>query len=280
MSEQTSHAGRRIFRVSVEEQDLTLTVCGHRLRVRWFAPRQSPLQPVIVLLHEGLGSVTQWRTFPQRLAAATRCAVVAYDRFGHGASQRLDHPRQAGFLKDEAEQALPELLDGLGIGQAILFGHSDGGSIALLFAAAYPERTVALISEASHVFAETDTAQGFADVLVAFETGDLRARLARHHGENVDSMFRGWIDVWSSPAMRDWRITDRLAMVRCPVLVIQGENDDHCSPAQAELIAAGVRAGAEYWIVPNCGHAPHIEATDAVAERAAAFIRRFAPLEA
>jgi pimeloyl-ACP methyl ester carboxylesterase len=266
--------------MSVEEQDLTLTVCGHRLRARWFALRQSPLQPVIVLLHEGLGSVTQWRSFPERLAAATGCAVVAYDRFGHGASQRLDRPRHAGFLNEEAEQTLPELLDGLGIGQAILFGHSDGGSIALLFAAAYPDRTVALISEAAHVFAEADTAQGFVDVLAAFETGDLRARLARHHGENVDSMFRGWADVWRSPAMRDWRITDRLAMIRSPVLVIQGENDDHSSRAQAEQIIAGVRGGAECWIVPGCGHAPHIEAMDCVAERTAAFISGFVPLEA
>lgn len=257
-----------------DERDLRVRICGHELRVRWSAPRRTRGQPVIVMLHQGLGSITQWRDFPERLAAVTGCAIVAYDRWGHGRSEGLTLPRSADFLNEEAERALPELLDRLEIEQAVVYGHSDGGSIALLFGAACPERAKAIVSEAAHVFSEAGSASGFAQVIAAFETGDLRQGLARHHGDNVDAMFRGWADVWQSPAMRNWRMTDRLPAIRCPVLVLQGENDDHGSPGQVEAIVKGVSGPVESWFVPGCGHSPHLEATDAVVERTAAFISR------
>jgi pimeloyl-ACP methyl ester carboxylesterase len=257
-----------------DERDQWVSVCGHDLRVRWCVPRRDPGQAVIVMLHQGLGSVTQWRDFPQKLGAATGCAVVAYDRWGHGRSDRLTLPRSPGFLSDEAERALPELLDRLELANAVLYGHSDGGSIALLFAAAFPQRTIAVISEAAHVFSEAHSASGFAEVVAQYDKGDLRQRLARHHGENVDAMFRGWVEAWQHPTMRDWRMTDRLPAIRCPVLAIQGENDDHGSPGQVEAIVSGVSGPVESWFVPGCGHAPHLEAADAVLERSAAFLRR------
>lgn len=257
-----------------DERDLRLMAGGHELRVRWFAPRRTPDQAVILLLHQGLGSVTQWRDFPEKLATATGCAVVGYDRWGHGLSERLVLPRPASFLDDEATRALPELLDKLELGKVTVYGHSDGGTIALLFAAAFPDRVLAVVSEAAHVFAEVDSVSGFAEVIAAFEKGDLRQRLARHHGDNVDAMFRGWADAWGSPAMQDWRITDRLQAIRCPVLVIQGEKDDHGSPAQVEAIVNGVSGPAESWFVPGCGHSPHLEAMEAVVERSTDFICR------
>ena len=256
------------------ERDLRVSAGGHELQVRWFSARREPGLPVIVLLHQGLGSVTQWRSFPERLAAATGCAVVGYDRWGHGRSERLAGPRPASFLDDEAEHTLPELLDRLGLGKVVVYGHSDGGTIALLFAAAHPDRALAVVSEAAHVFSEVNATGGFAEVVAAFETGDLRQRLARHHGENVDAMFRGWVGVWQSPAMRDWRMTDRLPAIHCPVFALQGENDEHGSAAQVEAIVNGVSGPAESWFVPGCGHSPHLEATGAVAERSAAFIGR------
>jgi pimeloyl-ACP methyl ester carboxylesterase len=258
--------------------EVMLVAGGHRLKARWFAGAGRPGRPAIVLLHQGLGSLTQWRGFPERLAAAAGAAVVGYDRWGHGGSEPLGGPRSPDFLAEEAERTLPEVLDRLGLADAVIYGHSDGGTIALLFAAAHPGRVRALVSESAHVFAEAHSAQGFADTIAAFETGDLRARLARHHGASVDTMFRGWADVWRSPAMRDWRITGRLAAIRSPVLVIQGERDDHCLPAQAEEIARGVGGPSELWIVPGAGHAAHLEATEAVAARVAAFVDRILPL--
>lgn len=264
--------------MSRTHEDLFVVAGGHRLRVRWFAARRRPEQGVIVMLHQGLGSVGQWRDFPENLAAATGCAVVGYDRWGHGGSDPLTLPRPADFLDQEAQHTLPDLLDSLGLGRVTLYGHSDGGSIALLFAAARPERTVAVISEAAHVFSEANAATGFAAVVAAFETGDLRQRLARHHGDNLDAMFRGWADIWRSPAMRGWRMTDRLPAIRCPVLVMQGANDDHGTLAQVEAIASGVSGPTETWIVPGCAHSPHLEASAAVVGHCAAFLGRVLPL--
>lgn len=258
-------------------RDLSLIACGHRLRARWFAPRRPETQDVIVLLHQGLGSITQWRTFPGSLAAATGCAVVGYDRWGHGGSERLVLPRAPAFLQEEAESALPQVLDGLGLDRAIIYGHSDGGTIALLFAAAFPRRARAVISEAAHVFSEVGATGGLTGVVADFESGDLRRRLERHHGDNVESMFRGWADLWRSPAMRDWRMTDRLAAIRCPVLALQGSDDEHGSIKQVEAIVTGVGGPVENWIIPGCGHSPHLEATEAVARRCAEFTARYLP---
>ena len=257
-----------------DNRDSKVSAAGHQLRVRWFAARQSPNQPVIVLLHQGLGSVSQWRSFPETLAAATGCAVVGYDRWGHGGSDVLTGARPSHFLETEAREALPEVLDALEIARPIIYGHSDGGSIALEFAASFPDRPLATISEAAHVFSEVNASGGFDEVVAAFETGDLRPRLERHHGANVDAMFWGWVNIWRSPQMQGWRMTNRLHRIRCPLLVMQGTNDEHGSPAQVETIAAEVSGPVETWMAPGFAHSLHLEATDAVADKCAAFLRR------
>ncbi len=258
-----------------DNRDVFLIAGGHRLRARWYAPRSRPDQTVIVLLHQGLGSVSQWRNFPETLAETSGCAVVGYDRWGHGASDPLVGDRSPSFLKEEAERTLPEVLDALGLDRVVLHGHSDGGSITLLAAAALGDRVQAAVSEAAHVFSEVNATDGFGEVEAAFATGDLRQRLARHHGDNVDTMFHGWVRIWRSPAMRDWQMTDHLGGITCPTLVIQGTNDEHGSIAQVEAIAAGVSGPVETWMVPGIGHSPHLEATQAVADRCTAFLRRF-----
>ncbi len=245
---------------------------GHRLRSRWFARKPRPDAPVILFLHQGLGSVTQWRRFPEQLAAASGCAAVGYDRWGHGASEPLILPRSPDFLEREAERALPDVLDTLGLDRVVLYGHSDGGTIALLAAAAHPHRISAVISEAAHVFAEAGTAAGFTRVIADFEEGGLRNALGRHHGDNVDNMFHGWADAWRSPAMQSWSMIDKLPAVRCPTLVIQGADDSHGSPAQVETIAHGVTGPVETLVMPGVGHAPHLEATETVVARVAEFL--------
>ena len=256
-----------------DNRDLFVMAAGHRLRVRWFAARSSD-QPVIVLLHQGLGSVSQWRSFPEVLAASTGCAVVGYDRWGHGGSDALEGPRPANFVEIEAREALPDVLDALKIARPIIYGHSDGGSTALEFAASFPDRPLATISEAAHVFSEVNASSGFDEVVAAFETGDLRPRLERHHGSNVDTMFWGWVNIWRDPQMRNWRMTDRLHNIRCPLLVLQGANDEHGSPLQVETIAKEASGPVETWMAPGLAHSMHLEAADVVAERCAAFLRR------
>lgn len=204
----------------VPADEFDLVIDGKALKLRWFAARATPHAPVIVLLHQGLGSITQWRSFPAALAAATDCAVLAYDRLGHGRSARLSGPRQPDFLDREAKEVLPAILDAVGIERPLLYGHSDGATIALMFAAAFPDRPQAVISEAAHVFSEVEANGGIAQLAADYRTGDLRDRLARHHGENVDSMFEAWATIWQSPSMSAWSMTERLQQIRAPLLLI------------------------------------------------------------
>ena len=224
-----------------------------------------------MLLHEGLGSVAAWRGFPARLAERTDRAVIAYSRLGYGRSDAAPLPRPVTFMHDEARARLPAVLDALAPGPVTLYGHSDGGSIALLAAASHPERVEALILEAPHVFVEALSVASIERMRVQFETGDLRTRLARLH-DSVDIAFRGWNDVWLSPEFRGWNIEDQLPLVTCPVLVIQGDDDEYGTPAQVEAIARQVRGRVTVRMLPACGHAPHRERPEAVLDAVAEFI--------
>lgn len=246
---------------------------GRPIHLTWCVPRRAPSDQVIVLLHQGLGSVTQWRGFPEALGAATGHAVLAYDRIGHGRSARLDGSRAPDFLDHEAHHVLPHLLDALQIERPVLYGHSDGGTIALSFAAAFPTRPAAVISEAAHVFSEVDATGGIAALADDFQTGTLREKLARHHGDNLDTMFNAWVEIWTAPEMRDWSIVDRLSDITCPLLLIQGEADEHGTIAQIEAIASRARGATETWLIPGCGHMPHLAQPDAVARRVSDFLQ-------
>lgn len=255
----------------------TILMQGRPLHARWCVPRRTPNDQVIVLLHQGLGSVTQWRRFPDVLGDATGSAIMAYDRIGHGRSARLEGPRDPDFLDFEATCVLPHLLDALQIERPVLYGHSDGGTIALSFAAAYPKRPAAVISEAAHVFSEVDATGGIAALAEDFQTGTLRAKLAQHHGDNVDAMFNAWVEIWTSPAMRNWSIVDRLDDIICPLLLMQGEADEHGTIAQIDAIASRARGATETWLIPECGHMPHIAQPDTVARQVSEFLRGLPP---
>lgn len=226
----------------------------------------------MVFLHEGLGCIAMWKDFPARLCERLGCEGVVYDRWGYGRSEAFDRPRTVRYLHDEAELFLPEVLDALAVPRALLFGHSDGGTIALLFAAAHPERTAALVTEAAHVFVEEVTLAGIKAAGEAYATTDLPRRLARYHGEKTDGVFKAWYDTWLSPEFRSWNIEAALPRITAPILILQGAEDEYGTPSQVEAIARGVGGPATSAILPGCAHVPHLQAPDLVLDRVAAFV--------
>jgi len=231
---------------------------------------QSPGAPTLVMLHEGLGSLSMWRDFPQRLADHLECRVLVYSRPGYGQSTPLSAPRAVSYMHDEAWLTLPELLERLRIERPILFGHSDGGSIALIHASRHPVRGI--VALAPHVFVEGLSIASIAATRVAFDTGDLRKRLARHHAD-VDGVFRGWNDIWLDPDFRSWNIEDLLPAIRCPILVIQGEDDEYGTVEQMRRIAQHA-PHVELELLAHCGHAPHRDQPDQVLEAVHRWLQR------
>ncbi len=229
-----------------------------------------PARPAIVLLHEGLGSVTLWRDLPRQLAERTGCAVVAYSRYGYGRSDVLREKREPEYMHHEGEVVLPALLAELGIERPILFGHSDGASIALIYAGTHPGAVRALVLEAPHVFVEEISVRSIAAAKTAYATTELPRKLARHHAD-ADATFFGWNDIWLDPRFRDWNVESYAARVRVPVLLIQGDADEYGTAAQLEAIAAAI-PGAQTLMVPGAGHSPHRDAPELVIDRVAAFI--------
>lgn len=247
-----------------------LTAGGHRLEYRRLPGRRSGA-PCLVLLHEGLGSVGLWRDFPEKLAAATGCPVLAYSRYGYGGSDPLRAPRPLHYLQDEALLVLPELLEALAVEAPLLVGHSDGASIALLHAADAPRPPLGLVAMAPHVFVEEITVAGIRRAGEAFREGGLAERLARHH-RDAEATFRGWHDTWLRPEFRAWNIEDRLPGITAPLLLIQGEDDEYATLAQLDAIEAGVSGPHSRLVLPGCGHVPQREREAEVLAAIAAFV--------
>jgi pimeloyl-ACP methyl ester carboxylesterase len=248
-------------------------VAGHRLEVLHHPP-PDPGAATIVFLHEGLGSAGQWKDFPSRLSALCGCGFLTYSRWGYGGSDARPRPWPADFLEDEATVVLPELLAAEGITRPVLFGHSDGGTIALMYAAAVPDGVRGVISEAAHVMLEDIGIEGITRARDSFLHGDLRARLLRQHGDHAEDTILGWTGNWLRPDMRAWDIRERLRAIRCPVLVIQGRDDDFGTLEQVEAIVSHAGGPAERLILDGCGHIPHRERQREVLDAAASFIRR------
>jgi pimeloyl-ACP methyl ester carboxylesterase len=226
------------------------------------------------LLHEGLGSIAMWRDFPERVAQATNCDVVVHSRYGYGNSNPLAEPRSARYMHDEALIALPEFLDQLRIDRPILIGHSDGGSIALIHAGAAARPVTAVVTLAAHVMVEEVSIASIAAAKTTYETTNLRARLARHHAD-VDSAFWGWNRIWLAPEFRDWNIEQYLPHIACPVLAIQGEDDEYGTMEQMRRIGAQI-ADVELLEIENCRHSPHIDQPEAVLAAVTRFVGRIA----
>jgi pimeloyl-ACP methyl ester carboxylesterase len=232
--------------------DEFVTAGGHRLEIREIAGRAD--LPTLVFLHEGLGSTALWKDFPDKLAAATAASALVYSRYGHGRSDRLTGDRTVDYMHVEALKTLPELRRKLRLDRVVLVGHSDGASIALIHAARWPVR--GLILEAPHVFVEDVTVASIAEAKRAYETTDLGKRLARYHDDS-DSTFWGWNKIWLQPDFRTWNIESVLPGVRCPVLAIQGGEDEYGTLDQLDAVGRGVTGPFEKLVMADCRHAPH-----------------------
>jgi pimeloyl-ACP methyl ester carboxylesterase len=244
-----------------------------RLEYRMIGPRPADA-PTLVLLHEGLGSVSLWGDFPDRLAAATGAGVFVYSRAGYGKSSPAKIPRPVTFMHEEARAVLPRLLDAIDFRRGILVGHSDGASIAAIYAGSVQDHRVrGLVLIAPHFFTEDVGIAEIARAREAYARGDLRGKLARWHAD-VDNAFRGWNDVWLDPDFRKWDITDELAYIRVPVLLVQGEDDQYGTVAQIEAAERECYCPVEVKLLPTIRHAPHREAPEATLRAVSEFVAR------
>jgi pimeloyl-ACP methyl ester carboxylesterase len=228
--------------------------------------------PPLVLLHEGLGSVSLWRDFPEALAAATGRRTVAYSRRGYGRSPPIDRPRSTDYMHREALDVLPAFLKAHGLTKPILVGHSDGASIALIHAGAGHVLT-GLVAMAPHVFVEDFAITSIAAAREAWATTDLKERLQRHH-DDVEGAFLGWNDIWLDPAFRAWNIERYLEGVACPLLLIQGKDDEYGTMAQLDAVEAQVRGPVERVELEECRHSPHRDQRERTLDAIAAFVER------
>jgi pimeloyl-ACP methyl ester carboxylesterase len=235
--------------------------------------------PLIVFLHEGLGSLAMWRDFPQQLCAAVGARGLVYSRPGYGRSTPREPEEAWGldFMHRQAHEVLPALLDALGLQdeKPWLFGHSDGGSIALLSAAKFSARLAGAIVLAPHIVVEDLSVDSIAKAKTAYETTDLRQRLARYH-DDPDSAFWGWNRIWLHPPFKQWSIEDEIASIACPLLAVQGLDDEYGTLEQIRGIARRV-PHTELLELPDCGHSPHKDQPARLIEAAAAFIQRHTP---
>ena len=228
----------------------------------------NPEAPLIVFLHEGLGSISMWRDFPQKLCAATGCRGLVYSRPGYGASTPSEPHEHWGpdFMHQQAFDVLPALLKALKINAAQdkpwLFGHSDGGSIALLYASKFPDQIAGAMVLAPHLFVEDISVSSIAAVRQTYLESDLRQKLARYHAD-PDSAFWGWNDVWLSAAFRQWNIEADVKRILCPVVAIQGLDDEYGTLAQVYQISAHAPQ-AQVLALAHCGHSPHKDQLEAV----------------
>lgn len=228
----------------------------------------------LVLLHDSLGCVTLWRDWPELLAERLQCDVVVYDRVGYGLSDKMDTTnRGKDYLKQEAV-FLKDLLEELELERVALFGHSDGASIALLFAAIYPDHTLALVAEAAHIFVEKVTLEGVQAAKTAYETTDLAERLVKYHGTKVDDVVRAWVDTWLSSEYQDWTVEEEMKGILSPLLFIQGDQDEYGSLDQVEKTIAKAQGIAEKVIFPNVGHTPHKEIKEQTLEVIVSFFQK------
>ena len=243
----------------------------HSLEYRMVGPRPNA-GPTIIMLHEGLGCVGLWGDFPDRLQKATGCGVFVYSRAGYGQSSPVKLPRPLSYMHDEARDVLPALLDTIGFRRGLLLGHSDGASIATLYAGTHQDHRVGgLVLIAPHFFTEDMGIAAIEEARKAYETGDLRQRLARWHG-NVDNAFYGWNGAWLDPEFRKWDITQALAYIRVPMLIVQGEHDQYGTVKQIEAAERDCYCPVEVALLPKARHSPQRDAPEAALQAISAFV--------
>jgi pimeloyl-ACP methyl ester carboxylesterase len=233
----------------------TIHAAGHEIEYDLLNPDGEA--PWVVFLHEGLGCIDLWRGFPDDVAAATGRPVLVYSRYGYGTSDVFTEPRGVDFMHHEALVTLPEVLRSFGIERPILVGHSDGASIALIYAGAgHPVAGIAAF--APHVFVEPEAIASIEVARERFATTDLANRMGRYHRDPV-ATFRGWNDIWLDPAFKEWDITEYLPQISCPVLLVQGLDDEYGTLAQLDTVEKAVTGPVERLELSDCRHSPHID---------------------
>jgi pimeloyl-ACP methyl ester carboxylesterase len=249
-----------------------LIVGKNRLEIAWHGPGPEEA-PTLVFLHEGLGCVSLWRDFPAKLSAATGCGAFVYSRLGYGKSDPCELPRPLRFMHTEGLKVLPRVLAAAGIKECILVGHSDGGSIAIVYAGGTPAVPLrGLITEAAHVFCEQLSVDSIQFAKEQYENKDLRRQLSKYHGANTECAFRGWNDVWLHPDFMNWNIEEYLPGIKVPMLAIQGQDDQYGTGAQLTAIGRQAGGSPETLMLPVCRHTPHVEQEAATLNAMQAFI--------
>jgi pimeloyl-ACP methyl ester carboxylesterase len=257
---------------SLADQGL-LEIGPQQLEYRWLGPRPGAA-PTLILLHEGLGCVGMWGDFPETLQAATGCGVFAYSREGYGRSSPAKLPRRLDFMHVEARDTLPKILDAIGFQRGLLVGHSDGASIAAIYGGSVQDHRIAgLVLMAPHFIVEDVTRASIVEVRTAFDTTDLRARLARYH-DDVDATVHGWTDVWVKGDFRSWDLTEDLAYIRIPMLIIQGEDDHFGTIRQIEIAQEECYCPVEVVMLRGVRHVPHREGTAPTLAAIVDFVQR------
>jgi pimeloyl-ACP methyl ester carboxylesterase len=250
-----------------------LDIGSQRLEYRMIGPRPDEA-PTLVLLHEGLGCVGLWGDFPDKLQAATGAGVFVYSRGGYGKSSPVALPRPLSYMHDEARETLPRLLDEIGFQRGLLIGHSDGASIAAIYAGSHQDHRIGgLVLMAPHFFTEDSGIASIVEARKAYESGDLRSRLSRWHTD-VDNAFKGWNGAWLDPGFREWDITEQLTYIRVPILIVQGEDDQYGTVKQIEAAQEECYCPVEVAPLPNAKHSPQRDAPEATLKVISEFVAR------
>jgi pimeloyl-ACP methyl ester carboxylesterase len=250
-----------------------LHIGQQKLEYRMIGPQPGEA-PTLVLLHEGLGCVGLWGDFPDKLQKASGCGVFVYSRAGYGKSSPVKLPRPLTYMHEEAREVLPRLLDAIGFQRGLLIGHSDGASIAAIYAGSYQDHRIgALVLIAPHFFTEDSGIKSIEQAREAYATTDLRAKLARWHAD-VDNAFKGWNGAWLDPGFRKWDLTEFLAYIRVPVLIVQGEDDEYGTVKQIEVARQECYCPVEVALLPGAKHSPQREQPEATLKAIADFVAR------
>ncbi len=250
-----------------------LDVGGVSLEYRMIGPRPDRA-PTIVMLHEGLGCAGMWGDFPDRLSAATGAGIFVYSRAGYGQSSPVTLPRPLSYMHDEAHEILPRLLSGIGFKRGLLLGHSDGASISAIYAGSIQDHRIrGLILIAPHFFVEDVSVKSIAEAKTAYAQTDLRAKLGRWH-KDPDNAFRGWNDAWLDPKFREWDITQELAYIRVPILIVQGEDDQYGTVKQIGVAQEECYCPVEAALLSGAKHSPQREAPEATLKAVSDFANR------
>ncbi|RHX80930.1 alpha/beta fold hydrolase [Leptospira yasudae] len=254
----------------IEEFDIEIN--GTNIRIASFEENKD--RPYLIFLHDSLGCIPLWKDFPKRLAEANGCNWIVYDRIGYGKSGRFPSvKRDRSYLEKEAD-TLFQIMRALNLKKSILFGHSDGGSIALIAAAKFPEAVIGVITEGAHVFVEEITLIGIREAVVAYQTTKLKQVLEKYHSDKTEEVFKAWADTWLSEEFRNWNIERFLPNIQCPVLVIQGEKDEYGSEDQVNSIVNQVSGPSVKRMIQGVKHTPHKEVPNEILKEAGELIQK------